>query len=317
MEEETKRNIRLGVFVIAGMAFLIVTLYFVGNRQNLFGSTFTIGARFYSVNGLMQGNSVRFAGIDVGTVKSLEIENDSTVYVIMVLDKKVHPFIRQNAVASVGTDGLMGNKLININSAGTGAPLVKEGQELKTRRPLAIDEMGRTLGVTNTNMAQITQNLTDITGRFSNQNTFWKVMMDTLVADHIRQAVDNLKDMTVSGKTTLSNLNNLSYNLASPKNSVGRIARDTLFYPSFIHTIQQLSKTGDSIRQISSDLSVVARNLKQGKGSVGKLLNDTAIAISLNRSINHIDTAAVNFNGNMLALQHSWLLKRYFKKQKR
>ena len=116
MAKETSKNIRLGIFVLAGTAFLIVALYFIGNKQNLFGSTFKISAQFNNVNGLMIGNNVRFSGIDVGTVESVEIINDSMVNVVMIIEKDVQKFIRKNAVASVGTDGLMGNKLVNINS---------------------------------------------------------------------------------------------------------------------------------------------------------------------------------------------------------
>lgn len=316
MEQETKRNIRLGAFVMTGTAFLIVAFYFVGSRQNLFGSTFTISARFYNVNGLMQGNSVRFAGIDIGTVQTLEIENDSTVHVIMVLDKKVQRFIRQNAIASVGTDGLMGNKLVNINSGRENAPLVAEGDQLKTLRPLAMDEMARTLNVTNTNMAQITRNLSNITGRISNKNTFWKVLMDTLVAENIENAVHNLKDMTVSGKITLINFRHFSDKIVSPQTSIGRLASDTVFYHNLSFAMQKLSKTGDSIQRMSGDLSGMIRNVKQGRGSIGKLLSDTATIASLNQGLKHIDSAAINFNKDMLGLQHSWLLRRYFKKSK-
>ncbi|MGZ4088847.1 MAG: MlaD family protein, partial [Bacteroidia bacterium] len=275
MEQETKRNIRLGVFVIIGTVFLIVAFYFVGSRQNLFGSTFTIGARFYNVNGLMQGNSVRFAGIDVGTVQSLDIENDSTVHVIMVLDKKMQHLIRKNAVASVGTDGLMGNKLVNINAGRDHAAFIEEGNELRTLRPLAMDEMARTLDVTNTNMAQITQNLSGITGRISNKNTFWKVLMDTLVAENIENAVYNLRDMTVSGKATLINFRQFSNMIVSSKTSIGRLAGDTVFYRNLTSILQKLSKTGDSLHQISGDLSDILRSLKQGKGTLGKILKDT------------------------------------------
>ena len=88
----------------------------MGSKQNLFGSTFSISANFYNVNGLMQGNNVRYAGIDVGTVESITIINDTSVKVVMVIEKKIQPYIKKNALASIGTDGLMGNKLVNINS---------------------------------------------------------------------------------------------------------------------------------------------------------------------------------------------------------
>src|SRR5689334_12869651 len=108
MSKELTRNIRLGIFVLAGTVFIIVMLYLIGSKQNLFGSTFRISAQFYTVNGLMEGNNVRFAGIDVGTVEKVEIISDSTVNVVMLIEEKIRPYIKKNAIASVGTDGLMG-----------------------------------------------------------------------------------------------------------------------------------------------------------------------------------------------------------------
>src|SRR5690348_15105543 len=116
MKKESSRNMQVGLFVSIGTVLLIVALYLIGDKQNLFGSTFRISAKFYNVNGLMVGNNVRFAGIDIGTVEEIEIINDSSVNVIMVLEERVQPYIKKNAIASIGTDGLMGNKLVNINS---------------------------------------------------------------------------------------------------------------------------------------------------------------------------------------------------------
>lgn len=116
MANETSKNIRVGLFVMIGTAFLIFALYLIGAKQNLFGSTFRLKAQFKNVNGLMAGNNVRFTGIDVGTVESVDILNDTTVNVTMVIEDKVQEFIKKNATAAVGTDGLMGNKLININA---------------------------------------------------------------------------------------------------------------------------------------------------------------------------------------------------------
>ena len=93
MSNETSRNIRLGVFVIIGTLFIITAFYFIGNKQNLFGSTLRISAKFYNVGGLMKGNNVRFAGIDVGTVELVEIINDTAVNVVMIIEKKACKFI--------------------------------------------------------------------------------------------------------------------------------------------------------------------------------------------------------------------------------
>ena len=99
MAQETSKNIRVGAFVLIGTALLIFSLYLIGAKQNLFGSTFELKSQFKNVNGLMPGNNVRFTGIDVGTVKSVEIINDSTVNVTMVIEDKVQAFIKKNATA--------------------------------------------------------------------------------------------------------------------------------------------------------------------------------------------------------------------------
>src|SRR6185369_12860165 len=116
MTMKTIENAKLGLFVIAGLLFLIFSLYMIGRNRTLFGSSFTISANFRNVNGLMLGNNVRFSGIDVGTVQKIEIVSDTLVKVTMIIDEGVRKFVKKNAVASVGTDGLMGNKVININS---------------------------------------------------------------------------------------------------------------------------------------------------------------------------------------------------------
>ena len=86
MGKSTSENIRLGVFVILGTALLVIGAYLIGNRQNLFGNTMTINVVFTNVNGLQKGNNVRYAGINIGTVSSIKMKNDSIINVGMLID---------------------------------------------------------------------------------------------------------------------------------------------------------------------------------------------------------------------------------------
>src|SRR5688572_26988815 len=123
MKKRAVNNIKLGLFVLAGLAFLILLLYMIGRNKNLFGSTFSIKTRFANVQGLVSGNNVRYAGIEIGTVKKIYIINDTLVEVLMVVDDDMRSIIRVNAMASIGSDGLMGNKVINISAGHGEAPL--------------------------------------------------------------------------------------------------------------------------------------------------------------------------------------------------
>ena len=135
MKTKATDNAKLGIFVMAGVVFLIVTLYMIGKNRNLFGSTFTIQASVNNVNGLVPGNNVRFKGIDVGTVKSIALHDDSSIYVTLTIDDKMKPYIKQNALASISTDGLMGNKILNINSQTGDALAVEEGSLTPIPKP--------------------------------------------------------------------------------------------------------------------------------------------------------------------------------------
>jgi phospholipid/cholesterol/gamma-HCH transport system substrate-binding protein len=316
MEKETYRNIKLGLFVICGTLLLVGAFYFIGNKQNLFGSTFRLSAQFYNVNGLMEGNNVRFAGINVGTVESLEIESDSSVKVSMVLEKRIQKFINRNAVASIGTDGLMGNKLVNINS-GSPSPNVENDDVLKTLRPLEMDEMVRTLNTTNENIKVISSNLRSITDRISSKNSLWNLLMDTIVAENVKSSVVNLKLMSNNALLVTGDLKGLSNAMKNGKGTIGALISDTALSFNLKQTIIKFDRLSDTAGVITGNLSTITKKLKRGEGSAGLLLNDTNLVHDLNKSIQVIYKGAGNFDENMIALQHTWPLKRYFKKKRK
>lgn len=315
MEREILKNIRLGIFVILGAVLLIVALYIVGNKRNLFGKTFSISAKFYNVNGLMKGNNVRFAGIDVGTVEHVEIINDSSVNVIMIIEKDLQKFIKKNAVASVGTDGLMGNKLVNINVVDEPAPVVEEGDELKTLRSIETDEMTRTLNVTNENIKVISSNVRDITDKLSSKNSLLTILTDTVVAENIRYAIINIKDAGRQAVDVASNLEQISENVKEGKGTIGSLISDNSLYLHINQVVDRLQKVSDTAGIVAGDISSIVGKIKKGDGSVGNLLTDTTFIHKLNQSLESINSAAKGFDENMEALKHNLLLRRYYKKQ--
>jgi len=315
MAKEVSRNLRLGWFVTIGTVLLIGALYLVGNKQNLFGSTFTITAKFYNVNGLMVGNNVRFAGIDVGTVKSVEIVTDSSVNVVMIIEKKVQRFIKKNAIANVGTDGLMGNKLININAGFDGASGVEEGDELKALRPVEMDDVARTLTATNDNLKVITGNLRSITDKINSKNSLWNILMDTVIAENVKAAIVNVKRISNQSLMITGDLKGMTEGIKKGKGMLGALTTDTLLSSKINQAVVQLNKLSDTAAIVTGDISSIVKNLKEGKGSMGVLLNDTSLVTNLNKSMENIKSGTGSFNENMEALKVSWPFRKYYKKQ--
>lgn len=317
MEKSVTKNIRLGLFVVIGAAFLIYGLYMIGSKRNLFGSTMRINAMFHNVNGLMAGNNVRFAGIDVGTVESVRIVNDSSIKVVMVIEKKVEKYIKKDALASIGTDGLMGNKIVEINAGSDNAGSVKVNDTIRSVIPIETDEMLRTLNRTNDNIARITDNLKMITNKINSPNTLWSLLMDTVIADNVKAAIVNIK---VTGKNTAEITGDLSAIVKAAKEgkgSMGALLTDTSLSGQVHQSIVSIRLMSERAAIVTGDLEKIVGKTDSGKGTLGQLLMDTTFIPNLNKSMDNIRKGSQGVNDLIPALKHSFLLRHYFKKQEK
>ena len=141
MKQSSAYKFNLGLFVIISTTILVIALYFVGNRQNLFGKTFKISAIFNNVNGLQLGNNVRYSGINVGTVKNIVMINDTTICVDMIIESSINKHIKKNAVAAIGSDGLVGSMLVNIAPGKESSEIVKEGDTIGSYSKISTDDI--------------------------------------------------------------------------------------------------------------------------------------------------------------------------------
>lgn len=162
MQPKSKQKIKVGIFATVAFALLLIGIFVIGRNKNMFGSTFLIYGTFKNVGGLQAGNNVRFVGIDVGTVESIEILSDTTARVALRIKEKVQPFIKKGAIAGISSDGLMGDKLITISSGRENAAPVEDGDTVHAVDPLNYDEvLSRVSGVA-ANAEVITEQLAGI-----------------------------------------------------------------------------------------------------------------------------------------------------------
>ncbi len=112
MQKNTNNKIKLGILVSVGLVLFIIGIYFIGKKQQLFSSTFQISGVFKDISGLEIGNNVRFAGINVGVIDNIEMIADTAVRVDFMILNKAKKFIKKDSRATIGSDGLMGSKLV-------------------------------------------------------------------------------------------------------------------------------------------------------------------------------------------------------------
>ena len=195
MKKTTGNKVRLGIFVTAGMVLLIIAIYFVGKRQNLFSTTFQLSGIFADISGLQVGNNVRFSGINVGIVRDITQVTDSTVRVDMQIEENSRKFIKTNAKAIIGSDGLMGSKLVIIAAGMAGNPPISDDAFIETEKTVSMDEIMMNLKLTTEHAALITGDLAVIVQHMREGNgTIGKFLMDSVFADNIGQALVNIKE---------------------------------------------------------------------------------------------------------------------------
>lgn len=306
-------NVKLGLFVLAGALFLIFSLYMIGKNRSLFGSTFTINASFYNVNGLMPGNNVRFSGIDVGTVKKISLESDTSVRVTMIIDKKLKKFIKKNSIAAVGTDGLMGNKLVNISGQPGDSPVVEDGDEILSMKPVETDEMLRTLNTTNENIAAISSDLKKITQKINNSTSLWKLLSDTMITRDIKQAALNIKAASYNAAIAGKEFADMTMRVKSGDGLVGTLIADTVLVNQLRQSLNEIQVASNQAASVATDLKTVSMRLKHGEGTAGALLSDSLMLEKLNQTFKNVEEGTAKFNENMEAMQHHPLFRGYFK----
>jgi len=218
MQTSSSRKIKTGAFVLVSLLILLVLIFFIGRQQNLFGSNFTVYANFKNIAGLKVGNYVRFGGIDVGTVDNIGVVNDTTVRVDLRLKQNIRPFIKTNVVASIGSDGLMGDKLILLGPGSDSAPLVKEGGPIKAMDPADMDKLVAKLNTIADNAASLTGGLSDMVTKInSGQGSLGRLMSSDKLAKQLETTVSTTKNTVANINQTASSVKE---NMDAAKHSI-------------------------------------------------------------------------------------------------
>ncbi|HWC55038.1 MAG TPA: MlaD family protein [Chitinophagaceae bacterium] len=318
MSKKTSSNIKLGIFVLSGLAFLILMLYLIGKNENLFGSSFELKARFQNVQGLRSGNNIRYSGIQSGTVKKINILNDTTIEVVMLIDKKMKKYIRKSAIASIGTDGLMGNKLVNIYPSKEPAALVEDGDILQIRKTIDTDDMLQTLAKTNNDVSVIASELKSTVQRINNSTAAWKILNDESLPQNIRSSVANIRAATAKANEMVNNFNTLITDVKNGKGSLGAILTDSSIAQNLNEAILKIKSVGEDADSLSAELNKAVQQVRSqvvdGKGTVTALLKDSTLVGNINKSLSNIQNGTDSFNEIMNAVKKSFLFRGYFKK---
>jgi len=194
MKTESASSWKLGMFVLIGIVAFTATIYFVGKQKNLFGSTFHLNSHFKNVSGLEVGNNVLFSGINIGTVSEIQLISDTSVVVRLLIEKEVQKFIKKDAMASIGSDGLMGDKVLVINPGTSSKIQVLDNDNIASIKAIEMDEIMRSLKTSIDNAGIITDELAQFTYKMNHGNgALSKLITDEKFANSLTKTMTNLQ----------------------------------------------------------------------------------------------------------------------------
>ena len=318
MKTSNTQKFNLGLFVVITTIILVFALYFIGKKQNLFGNTFRISAVFNNVNGLILGNNVRYSGINIGTVKNIVMINDSTICVDMVIEDKMLQHMKKNAVAAVGSDGLVGSMVINIVPGKEVSEALKPGDTIQSYNKTSTTDMLETLNTTNDNAAKLTSDLLKITSAIKEgRGTIGMLIEDAEMATDVKKTVENLKTASVNTSATVIELKKIITAINYEESMAAVLLSDTVSANKMKSIIDNLEKTSNGINAVITNLNEVVLEVKNGEGTLNYMVNDTILVNNIDETMKNIKEGSIRLNENLEALKHNFLFRGYFKKLER
>ena len=289
-QDRRKRLIRAGLFSVIGLVILVIGVFFIGEKQNLFSNTFVVQANFKTVEGLKGGALVTVNGIKVGTVSQVSLmlstKSGTYVHVEMIIDVKYREFVRSSTVATVGSTGIIGDKLIELKTLDATGPIVADGATITAAEPqnyaAILDEMNKVVK----SSQGITSSLDTLFLRFRRgEGTLGKLLTDDKAYTSLTSVMNATEKLM---NQTGTQLGSITATLNSASGNVNAIT--------------------DEGRKLIADIG-------NGKGSLGALLYDRSVYDSLEQllgTLNHTASdaafAAREFGLNMRGLRSNWLV---------
>lgn len=318
MKKTSSEKLKLGLFVIAGLLLFTVAIYLIGERQNVFGTNVRISVKFPNVNGLQKGNNVRYSGINVGTVEEITMLNDSVIQVDLLIEKKMIFHIKKDAIATIGTDGLVGNMIVSIIPGKGKALSVEPGDFIMSYTKIGADDMLSTLSVTNENAALLTVDLLKITNAINNEKgTVGMLINDSVMSNDFRETIFNLKQTSYKASKAMDAINTKLADIHLDNSVAGVLVNDTEQAQKIKIIIANLELSSQNINTTLDSINKTIAQIKNGKGAVNFLSTDEAFVKDLDQTIKNLNEGTDKFNQSMEALKHNFLLRGFFRKQER
>ncbi|RNC65675.1 MlaD family protein [Proteiniphilum sp. X52] len=308
--KNTKKALRLGIFVAAALILFVVAVYLIGSKGNLFSPTKDVFSSFKDIRGLVEGNNVRFAGINVGTVKNIRIISDTSVVVTMSIREDYSKYIYKNSKVQIGQEGLMGGKIVLISSGTPEAGVIEDNDFLAVAEGLDVQGM----------IAQAQTMLREATQTVSNLNS---------VTDKINEGDGDIarllngNDLTTQLgiaarklNSSMSDVNEITRKVSNGQGDLGKLISDDAITDQLSGIMENLYATSVKADGVVGELQQTAHAINYGEGVLPRLLHDKELGLSVDTALTRVDKGVFEVTRAAETIADSWIFRLFSKKKK-
>ena len=314
------RAVVIGIFVVVGLLIFVLGVITLTGQKKSFSDAVNLKAIFDNVEGLQAGSNVWLNGVKIGTVRDVSFNEDGRIAVSLGVDEKMQAYIHKDAKAKVGSDGLIGNRIIVIYGGTPSSPTVNDGDILAVEKIAGMEDMMATFQSNNENLLAITGDFKAISSKLaSGQGTIGKLLNDESLGNSMELAMANLQRASSGATEITKNLSDYTSKLQQEGTLTNDLITDTVIFSQFRRSVAEIEKLSQSANEVMNTLqsatTAVNAGISDKETPAGILLHDKETAASLKTTIKNLETSTKKLDENMEALQHNFLLRGFFRKR--
>lgn len=332
----SSKNLKVGIFVVGGILLFAVGLFLIGSRKQLFSHKYSIFADFDDVNTIQPGATVRVSGMNAGTVKAVNIPKTPSARFRLELsvDEKFRHIIREDSMASISTEGMVGNKFVEVDKGTDNSPECRPGCTIRTKEGAGLEALmkqGTQIGNEVQDAIKDLQSRADVAMTDITDLTAHADKTIAVIQPNVELTASNAAAMSGDAKQLVTGVKNgrgavgkllvdrqtatdVTDTIANAKQSATNIDRATEKINNMASEVQKadLPPVHEAVTHVD-DMSTQLDQATRTFLSKGNSNGNTAEA--LRDTVHSADAAAGNLSDDTEALKHNFFLRGFFKRR--
>ncbi len=310
-----KRIIWVGLFVILGIVFLLGGILMIGNIHETFTKKIKVIALFDDISGLQIGNNIWFSGVKIGIVSKLQFHSKSQVVVILKIDINAQQYIRKDAMVKIGSDGLIGNKILVIYGGTSMSLPVNDGDTLGVEKTFSSEDMVNMLQENNKNVLKISSDFKILSENLvAGEGSLGKLLRNDALYNNLNATSESLQLASAKANVMINTLNDFSTAFAKKGSFANDLVNDTMVFHSLRLSTVQLKQVTLKANTLMANLNTASSN---PNSTLGVLMYDDTSGTRIKETIKNLESGSQKLDEDLEAIQHSIFLRGFFKRKAR